>query len=624
MMILLAISLLHVALSLHGSAVHSPAWDEVGHLAAGLEHWELGTFELYKVNPPLPRAVAAIPVLLTTHPRVAIPQPSSFPYRAEWEAGADLIRRSGPGYFQHLTHARWMLLPFSLLGMLVCVRWAWALGGPVAGLCAALIWGVEPNLLAATQLITPDLCASTLGIWLCWRFRLWLLRPTWPAALLAGFALGLCLLCKTTWLLAPVMLLPAWVVWRVSERNASTIWREAGQLLLAGTLALLVVNAGYGFSGSFRPLRKFTFFSSTLRGGSGTVAGYPAGNRFRDTFWGRLPVPLPASFVEGVDFQRSEFERGYPSYLLGEHRHGGWWHFYLLVLLWKVPLGFQLLLATGLGVLLLRPGWPRRESLLLLLPPLILLLVVSSQRGFNHHLRYVLPAFPYLVVFAALGAGAAIGTLRACLSRGQLANQRDKDSDASHPATVGFARRWLGVAALGMLAWGALASLSAHPHQLSYFNELAGGPDRGYLLAGLSAMDSLHDWQQDTLLLRDWVQRHPDRPVDGVALRGFPDLTAAAGLTSRTPPAGLSASERVNRLRNPCDVGPLPGRYALSIKDVLLPGTPYTYFSRLTPVERVGHTIHIYEVSLADAERVWQELQPEASPRDCGPFGPRP
>jgi hypothetical protein len=37
---------------------HSPSVDEMGHLAAGVSHWELGRFDLYRVNPPLRPAAA--------------------------------------------------------------------------------------------------------------------------------------------------------------------------------------------------------------------------------------------------------------------------------------------------------------------------------------------------------------------------------------------------------------------------------------------------------------------------------------------------------------------------------------------------------------------------------------
>src|SRR5262245_20379494 len=68
-------SQLHVAgviaalLALHGGLLawsatcHSPNVNEPSHLAAGISHWQMGNFELYRVNPPLVQMVAALPAL---------------------------------------------------------------------------------------------------------------------------------------------------------------------------------------------------------------------------------------------------------------------------------------------------------------------------------------------------------------------------------------------------------------------------------------------------------------------------------------------------------------------------------------------------------------------------------
>lgn len=53
---------LHVVLLGYSAAAHSPTIDEVAHMAAGVSHWELGRFDLYRVNPPLVRLLATLPV----------------------------------------------------------------------------------------------------------------------------------------------------------------------------------------------------------------------------------------------------------------------------------------------------------------------------------------------------------------------------------------------------------------------------------------------------------------------------------------------------------------------------------------------------------------------------------
>lgn len=54
----------HAALLACGAYIHSPTLNEPGHLVAGMSNWQFGRFDVYKVNPPLVRMVAALPMLL--------------------------------------------------------------------------------------------------------------------------------------------------------------------------------------------------------------------------------------------------------------------------------------------------------------------------------------------------------------------------------------------------------------------------------------------------------------------------------------------------------------------------------------------------------------------------------
>ena len=59
---------IHACLLGYGAWVHSPTFDEPGHLVAGLGNWESGRFELDRVNPPLTRMMAALPVMAREAP----------------------------------------------------------------------------------------------------------------------------------------------------------------------------------------------------------------------------------------------------------------------------------------------------------------------------------------------------------------------------------------------------------------------------------------------------------------------------------------------------------------------------------------------------------------------------
>ena len=82
------------------------------------------------------------------------------------------------------------------------------------------------------------------------------------------------------------------------------------------------------------------------------------GNRFAGTWLGKIPVPLPADFVQGIDTQRYDFKRGLPSYLRGQWADHGWWYYYLYALAIKEPLGTWCLAALAIGATMLDiAGW---------------------------------------------------------------------------------------------------------------------------------------------------------------------------------------------------------------------------------------------------------------------------
>jgi 4-amino-4-deoxy-L-arabinose transferase-like glycosyltransferase len=588
--------LLVLLLFIHGSLLawaatrHSPTIDEVGHLAAGLNHWQTGAFDLYRVNPPLVRTVATLPLALKG---IKAPEPTGKtapPHRPEFELGRQFVRDNGERAFRCFTVARWACLPFALLGLYVCYRWARDLYGPWAGLLAGALWCFCPNVLANGQMITPDTGAAAFGLAACYLFWRWLRAPSWGRALAAGVTLGLAELCKASWVLLFPLWPLLWALWRVSRRpaEAGRSWRREGlQLSLALFLALDVLNLGYGFEGTGEALGRLRFVSQALsrEGKAGERE-----NRFAGTGLGDLPVPLPRNYVEGIDVQKRDFERGFQSYLRGEWRHGGWWYYYLYGLGVKLPLGTLLLLllallsaaaARGAG-----PGW--RAEAVLLAPGLLLLALVSSQTGFNHHLRYALPALPFLFVWA--GRAAALAPARP--------------------------RAW-GALVGGALACSAAGSLAVYPHSLSYFNALAGGPLRG----SEHLVDSNVDWGQDLLYLRRWLEGHPEAKPLGLAYFGFVD-PRAAGIHFALPPRGPTAA--ADRVKSGYEqLGPKPGWYAVSVtllrgysypvpdgtgRSLYLDQPYYEYFQRFRPVATAGYSIFIYHLEREDCDRVRAEL----------------
>jgi hypothetical protein len=170
----LALLIVHAALIARIGYVNSPAMDEVGHLPAGLSHWVSGRFDLYRVNPPLVRSLAALPVLCA-HPTKDWSHYFQGPYaRAEFSVGADFLEANGARSFWLFTLGRWGCIPLSSLGGWICYRWAGELYGPYSGLLALTLWCFDPNILANAAQITPDAGAAALGCLAGYAFWHWL------------------------------------------------------------------------------------------------------------------------------------------------------------------------------------------------------------------------------------------------------------------------------------------------------------------------------------------------------------------------------------------------------------------------------------------------------------------
>lgn len=576
---------LHAALLAWGAHIHSPTWNEPGHLASGVSIWQLGRFDVYRVNPPLVRMVAAAPMLFAgvkTDWRGLSDWPGA---RPESTIGENFVAVNGERSFLLFTLARWACLPFSLLGGYICWRWAKELYGPAAGLLALTLWCFCPNVIGHGQLITADVPAAALAATAGYTFWRWLRRPTWYATVLCGLALGIAELVKTTLLVFYPLWPLLWLIFRLPERRdlGRRHWlRELGMVVVGLVLGVWIVNLGYAFEGSGTRLGDFRFVSAALGAQDALPKAPPGGgNRFAGRWLGAVPLPLPRDYVLGIDLQKRDFEDyREPSYLHGTFSSKGWWYYYLYALLLKVPLGTWLLMGLAATVARGSTGNVRwRDEFLVLTPPLVILTFVSSQSGFSQHMRYVLPAFPFVFVW--------ISRVAAVLER----------------------RRWLPAGVLLFaLAWSVSSSLWTYPHSLSYFNELAGGPRGG----PVHLLHSNVDWGQDLLILKQWLDAHSEAQPLKLAYYGDFD-PCYAGIQFTAPEELLGEGPSGSRAGVP------PGWYAISVN--LVRGAPcgvfaenssrkclspnaLAVFQQFQPVAMAGYSIYLYHITGDEANRL--------------------
>ncbi len=563
------------------AAVHSPTVDEPAHLAAGLCYWEHGTFDLYNVNPPLVRLIGSLPVLVR-RPHLDWSMyriEAKTKNRVEFAVGKDYVRANGPTTLWDVTLARWVCLPFALLGGYVSYRWSRELWGMAGGLLTLTLWCVFPEVLAHGALFTCDMAAASAGIALLYQFRRWLMLPDRLQTMTTGILLGFALLTKFTWLLMFGILPVCWGLSRLFQRPRlpGRMWFKEGMQLVALLLiGLAVLNLGYGCDGSFRRLGDFDFYSRSLS--LRTTEDDDPGNRFRGSWLGEIPVPFPRDYVLGCDLQRYDLE--WPR--IGsdarapapEHQ----WNYYLLGLATKVPGGIWILLGIALaGIGRIRP--PVVDLLPLAVTIGVLLWTLSSNLGFTAF-RYALPMFPPLLI---LCGGAAATWL-----------------------TSGLYRR---VAVTSMAAWCAVSSLSVVPHSFAYFNELAGGPFQGHRWLSASGVD----WGQDLLFLRTWMRDHPEARPFYLRFNNFYNA-ADVGINYDCCP---TSADRTRRNIPGSDL--VPGWYAISVtlfenrivavpmRQCLNPNCgAWNSLKARQLVGRAGYSILIYHVPEPDA------LEPES------------
>ena len=345
------------------------------------------------------------------------------------------------------------LFAFGLPLLLTVRAWAERLYGPGAGLVALALAAFSPTLLAHAPLLTPDVPLAATGLLTLYLY--WRGGPdgrVWPW----GAALGLALLTK----LSAVLFVAALAVLELARARERGLPRALRRLVAALAVAWLVLNLGYGFAGLFDAQGKAALLAKVPPLPGLRLAAHVAAPFF----------PLP--YLLGVARQAQTGMEGWPVYLLGEVRMGGWWYYYLVALALKETLPFLLLLAAALlSLLWLRPS-PRDEPVLLV--PALLFFAFFSMGGIQIGIRYVLPALPFLFVFAA-----------------RLLRLPWAARPAFKPAL------------LALLAAHAVETVRGGPDYLAYFNELAGGPAGGWRFLG----DSNLDWGQNRSRAEEYARR---------------------------------------------------------------------------------------------------------------------
>ncbi len=505
------LAVLFVALAFSSSLSKSLTWDEPSYISAGYIYLTRGDFRFNPSHPPLLQDLVALPLVFQ---KLRVP-PEDFSY---WERtrnpvvafGAQFIFGSGN---DPLRIAFWARLPILLLGTALVVMvylWGRELYGPKPALIGTVLVALSPNLLAHARLATEDLGCTALMFASVWTFWRGIQRPGYRAWIVCGVVTGLTLLAKyTSLLLGPIFLALLGALWIRRHPFARLPRSVAFSLGIVGGVAVLVVGAGYNFS-----------FDWSL---------YVKGAR-------SIYTDLVAE--------------GYQYYFVGEFSEEARWYYALGAFLMKTPVSTLLLLVAA-AAFAVRDRDHHEASLFLLVPALVVM-GASFFDAASIGLRRILPAFPFLLLFAS-------------------------------QTLAGGRRRPVVVGVLVLVAWSAVQTLRIHPDYLSYFNVAVGGPKAGPRLLD----DSNVDWGQDLPALAAWQLAHPE--ASPLRLMYFGKANPAAYDVDAVP---MRCEEIVQ---------PRPGYYAVSAHLLVqfrrlgvLAGRDLDWLKRYEPIGRAGWSIYIF------------------------------
>jgi hypothetical protein len=509
--------------------------DEPVYIAAGYAYLPTGDLRLQPAvqHPPLMNVLEAWPLLL----RPDAPDVRSV---AGWgEATLSrfivaLIPRLGP--VQATAFATRVPVMWVAVLLAACVyRWATDWGKHTAGLLALGLCAFDPNLIAHGSLATTDLGVTAFTFIALYGLMRFLRRPTWPMFLLSGIGLGLAMSAKSS----GILLVAAFALTILAKvRRPIRLMAYLGGLIM---LACLVVWAVMGFE---------------VRTPPGWSVSLPAA-----TYW-----------LQVADLVHKS-AGGQTAFLMGQISQHGWRAYYPLAFALKTPLPILILLAISLGWHVASGKWKVQVERRLALGSFPVLYGASALfSSFNTGYRFLLPVLPFVFVFI----GEQISSLQS-----QIPNT--KFQVRSWRFGIGY----LAFVALGL--WYLIGAVRIFPHDLAYFNELAGGPDNGYHFL----VDSNLDWGQSLIDLKAYLDQHGISQAN-VSQYTYTDL-AWYGI-SYSALAPLRGAPPVF----PSRFDPAPGVYvigATTLQGVMMAEPDnYEWFRHRQPTARLGHALFVYDV----------------------------
>jgi hypothetical protein len=517
--------------------IFSPATDEPSHIGAAVSMIEAHKLIAPGSHPPLARLVAAIPLWIDG---ARLPQCRGQTMVGTedlgYGLGTEVLYDGNKPFMTLLTHARLAMLIFPCIALLYVYLLGRWLAGPLVAMLATIFFSLDPTLLGHGIWVGNDIAGCAGFLVAIYHGLQWLRDASWKNAIIAGIAGGLAVSTKFSCVLAlPAIALVALFIkpqWRKLIQQAGVV----------GLVAFMTLWGTYFFNiGSLGDQEGMNISAAQ------TPTDNAPAKAMREK-WERIPgwirntpIPMPSCFL-GIARLMLHNHFGHAAYLNGEVRGDGWWYYFPEVFVLKTPLGFLAALLVATIVFVAGRRWTAWPYAAILIPPAIVL-ASSMASKLDIGVRYLLPAIPFLYLFATMQ-----------LARGTLV--------------------WL----LGILMlFTAIETAVVHPDYMSYFNLAVGGPAHG----DRYALDNNLDWNQDVLRLATWIEQNAHGRPYAIRLAGRRNrpILLKLGLDG----SALEASPH--------------GRLLFISKNTRLIDGRLPWLWRYQPIAHVGCSIDVYDLT---------------------------
>ncbi|MCK4669664.1 MAG: glycosyltransferase family 39 protein [Nanoarchaeota archaeon] len=525
--------------------------DESCHIGAGYSHWkgkDFGQTTLYE-TPEFARMWGTIPLLFFDIPPALYLEPRIQNLDDPYIIGKLMLFKYIPNVERAVYLMKFSYFFLYLLLAFVLYKWSKALFGKYPAYLALFLLAFEPNILGHSMQVASDFSVTVfvfVSFYLLWRLKQ---TPNLLNLCLLGIAAGIMLISKLSSLIIffTIIIFLLAIFYMHGKKIVEKV--KTSNKLVPLVLCFIIffaavavsINCIYLFDSTFVQPKDIEFKGKQMQILHAPVLKH-------------IPIPLPKKLLYSVDFSLSQGGMiAYATYINGElYTDGSIWYYYFYSFFLKTPITLLIFFLLGMFFLFYDKRLTKKisfyDKLFLLAPLLVIFLVFSFYVQLIMGMRYILPAFPFVILIAS-----------------QVAN-------------VKFTKI-IKYVFFALCLFYVFSILAASFNYIGYFNEFVGGPSNGYKY--LSNADA--DWGQDLYRFQDYMQ---EKGITGIGLSYFGnDMIALSKINHYTPPCYNAT-----------------GRFAVSHLHTLgfiYTGQPkdcYTWLQDYEPVEVVGSSILIYDI----------------------------